>query len=207
MVKPQFAIFGWSGVISDDFETTLNSINSVLNINNKPTLTEKEFKETFNLDFPEFWGKNGLNYTKDNIQNEFNRIYKSEINKTKIFHYVPKAIKQITSNIQDSFIISAHPAEFLNTKIREYNLQNYFRSKYGDVQNKRVLLTELSKISDPNKICVITDVDQDIKIGNDLGLQTYAVLSGYNLLDRIEKAKPTEIFENVSKIAKYIKTT
>jgi len=119
-------IFDWSGVLSDDFDCVLSTLNEVLEDYNKKPISADYLRENYERNSFDFFKKLGIDDSQDNIQEKYNRNFEGK--KPKPMEGAEEVLYNLFLSNKQLKILSSHPQSFLEKEILEYDFSMFFNS-------------------------------------------------------------------------------
>ncbi len=195
-------IFDWSGVLSDDWEACFRTANDVLEEYGHRALSEKEFREHYELPWTNF-------YKNLNMEVDITKEYKLWEKKFPKYYHTLKqfpAAKGVLELLKKKgvkvVVLSSHCQKLLEEEIVQDGFEGL--SDEGDASNadKRDKVEEFvseNGIEKENTIFV-GDMCHDIETARLAGIKSVAVLSGYDTREKLERENPDYIIEGVGEL-------
>lgn len=176
-------IFDWSGVLSDDFSCVLSTLNSVLEELGHDHITAEYLRKNYRADPADFWREAGIDKPMKAIQEIFDKHFAGK--KPKPVRGSKEALESLYSST-DLMILSTHPQKFLEAEINDYGFCRYFDPEniFGSVVDKAGVIKCLR--TDLTRTLFIGDTYGDMIAGNEAGVISVGVLTGYNDLAKLQ---------------------
>jgi phosphoglycolate phosphatase-like HAD superfamily hydrolase len=192
-------IFDWSGVISDDLGLVHWISSKMLKELGKEPLSLADFREVFDLPYMDFYRSLGVTEKKEKLDRMFVRMFAENGGKRKAFPFVKKTLEWLRTKGVILAVYSAHHENLLRKEIEEYGLDGLFSHVIGGEHDKKRAFSEFidSVGADKESVVMVGDMVHDIETGKLAGIRTAAVLSGYHTRDRLEKAGPNFMLNDV----------
>ncbi len=196
-------IFDFDGVLADSFEA-LYKINALAFRAQGKKLTKTQYRNFFINDFNEGVKKFcGDEKKYEKLTNFRKKIKEKYYNDVKLFPHTKPLIRRLKKQKNSLGIISVTSEDLVKMLLNKSGLDNYFDfilSSAGASKAeilKQVILSNGYKISESY---FVTDTFNDICYGKKAGLQTIAVLWGFNAKELLLKGKPDFILKNCEEI-------
>ncbi|MEG2585835.1 MAG: HAD hydrolase-like protein [Akkermansia sp.] len=197
-------IFDWSGTLVDDLALTLDASNYVFRQYGKEALSTEDFREEFQLPYPDYYAKilpdADLNELEDHFRQAF-RISEAPVS------ILPHA-REFMDWCQDRGIrcfalTSVDNKEFI-IQARELGMLHYFEAVHAGIRHKDQHIHHLLNQHglNPDETAFIGDMQHDIKTAHVGGITAIAVLTGYNNAKQLAQVEPDLIVPNLSVLRK-----
>lgn len=195
-------IFDWSGVISNDFDVVVQTYNLLFSDYGAAPLTHDEFREHFELPYENFCRKYlGHDVALEELQDKFRQIYTLHKMTPTIIPGVETVLDTLHREGIYMSILSSH--SFVSREAEHYFPgKNFFIKIFEDIPDKRhcidVLLETLS--FNPENTFYVGDMEHDIITGQQAGVKTIAVTTGYRSRALLSQYSPDYIFDSLDEI-------
>lgn len=199
-------IFDWSGTLADDFQPVLQATNDLFAEYGKPPFSEQDFRDKFFLPFPEFY-----------------KIHLPEATMVQLDHYYHSSFKLLQENIQllpgareilnycrqekiRIFLLSTIHAEHYEVQAERLGVKEYFNQAYVQAIDKRKTILQLLADHDlnPHETLFVGDMQHDIETARHGGVQSCAVLTGYDSLEKLKSVSPDLIFKDLDGVLSHL---
>lgn len=199
-------IFDWSGTLADDFEPVWKATNEIFRQYGKPAWTREDFREKFCLPFTEFY-----------------KIHLPEATMVQLDHYYHSSFKLLQENIpllpgareilefcrgkkMKIFLLSTIHAEHYEVQAARLGVKDYFTRAYVQIIDKRKTIHQLlaEHDLDPRETVFVGDMQHDIETAQHGGVQSAAVLTGYDSLAKLTARGPDFIFRNLGELQRHL---
>lgn len=178
-------IFDWSGVLSDDFDCVLSTLNETLEKYDKKPISADYLRENYERNLYDFFRKLGIDDSQDSIQEKYNRNFQGK--KPKPMEGVEDVLNSLFLLNKEMKVLSAHPQNFLEKEISDYGFAMFFNSEniFGSVTHKGQYIA--NKGLNEANVVFVGDTWIDMEAGEKAGIETVGVLTGYNSRDILEE--------------------
>lgn len=199
-------ISDWSGVISDDFYIVFSTANAILSSYGKKTATQKEFRETFDLPYLDFYKSRGINATKEEIDERFEK-FRKKFGNANPNPEARKVLEYLKSNAISVIVLTSAPQSEINEEMARYGFSDYFHKVYAGVHDK---INALKKIKEGNgfssgNTLYLDDLPHGMRAGKDAGLFTLGIQSKFSEKRRLRKAGADDVIDNLGELVKVIR--
>ena len=195
-------ILDWSGVVSDDWLATFKTANDVLEVRGHRRISEKEFKDLYELPWMNFYKKLKVEVTVEEEYKLWAKLLPKYFEDIKAFPFSKQAFEYLKSKRKKIIIFSAANQEFVEKEAKEYGF--FDKIHYIDASNHNKLekidaLVEAHEI-EKEKTIYVGDMVHDVDTANAAGITSIAVLSGYDTKEKLENANPDYIIEDLGEL-------
>ncbi len=195
-------IFDWSGILSDDWAATFATGNDVLEVWGHRRLSEKEFRELYELPWINFYNKLGVEIDEKKEYALWEKIFPKHAHMLKPFPSAKEVLAKLKGEGKKILIFSAHNQNLLEKEIEEYGFKELIDAVNASNADKREKIEELiasHEIERENSIYV-GDMCHDIETAKLAGVKSVAVLSGYDSREKLEAENPDYIIDDVGEL-------
>lgn len=199
-------IFDWSGTLVDDFHPVLEATNKIFAHYDKPTFTEEEFREKFFLPFPQFYEK----YLPEVGLKELDQFYHQHFKMLQENVSPLPGAEAILEFCQKSgiqmFLLSTIHRDHWEVQSERLRFKLFFEQAYVEALDKRKTIKELIQTHQikPEETLFVGDMQHDIETAKHGGVQSCAVLTGYDSLEKLKKTEPDLIFKDLQGVQTHL---
>ncbi|MAG22112.1 MAG: hypothetical protein CL943_02295 [Candidatus Diapherotrites archaeon] len=195
-------IFDWSGVLSDDWEATVQTSNDVLEAHGHPRLDRETFRELYELPWMNFYKKLDVKIDMEEEYRLWEKFFPKYYNLLKPFEQAKTVLEQLKEKNVKTMIFSAHNEQLLLEEIENYGFSGLIGSVKASIPDKRDEIEALvSKHEiDRDSTIYVGDMCHDVETARLAGIKSVAVLSGYDSREKLEKENPDYIIEHVGEL-------
>lgn len=195
-------VFDWSGVLSDDLAAVFEASNELITNKGGKRLSEKEWREQYELPWMNFYKKLGVEYSEQEGYEAWSKAFPKYSYKIKAFPHAKKILDWLKQKGIKSVVLSSHSTEFLLKELKEYGFEGLISDVEASVGDKRKKIDELvSRNEIERKTSVyVGDMRHDIETAREAEVKSVAVLCGYETREQLETEKPDFIIEDVSEL-------
>jgi len=191
-------VFDWSGVIVNNIKAAHQASNAVLKAFGVEENSLDKFQDQWEAPYMKYYWR----YIPDLTLEEEKRIYKkslAQFGEVELYPGVVETLNQLQKSGIKMVVLSSEPAITLTAEMKKYNLTDFFQDVILDIHDKGEVIKDLvNKHSfHPAETVIIGDTTHEIKIGQDLGLITMAVTSGFQKEEKLKSANPDYIIEDI----------
>ncbi|MFZ5806580.1 MAG: NUDIX domain-containing protein [Verrucomicrobiota bacterium] len=203
----QNVIFDWSGTLVNDFPYVLQAMNDIFVDHGRAAWSEDEFREKFYLPFPDFYKEYMPELPMDRLEQYYHDSFKILQEDVHLLPYAVEVLEHCRSEGIPVFLLSAIHPEHFDFQAERLGLKPYFRQAYVRVMDKRkVILQILSDHNlDPRETIYVGDMMHDLDAARHGGVQSCAVLTGYDSFKKLKRAQPDHLFKDLSGVLAFLK--
>jgi pyrophosphatase PpaX len=196
-------IFDWSGVISNDFDSTYEAAMAVFKELKISKLSKEEFRRDLEYPYMRFYRK----YTKE-PKELLDKIFKNAFGRNISPRIYPGALETIKKLKHHNLILlSSHMKENILAEVKEYGLSGFFSEINAEVHDKTEEIHEIMKRNNfkSKDTYYVGDTPHDIRTGKAAGAKTIASTYGHSDKVRLKKENPDYIIEDIKELLDIIK--
>jgi phosphoglycolate phosphatase len=195
-------IFDWSGTLVDDLPAVWHASNHIFRQAGLAEMSLETFRTEFQLPFKSFYGRYLAHVPERQLEGWFFERF-SEMQHTIVA--LPHAREFLefcrTHQLRTFLLSSVHPRLY-DTQQRSTGFGPFLDHPYLGVHDKR---ERIRSIIDDHGLSAadtvfIGDMEHDIETARHGGIQSVAVLTGYNRLDQLRRARPDLIVEHLGEL-------
>jgi ADP-ribose pyrophosphatase YjhB (NUDIX family)/phosphoglycolate phosphatase-like HAD superfamily hydrolase len=193
MYHLQHFIFDFAGTLFDDADLSFLATQETIFLLSGYTITKEVFEQEFTIPAEKFYYKFiDRKIPFDDINDLYFKVYPKFASQGVLREGVVEAFEELRKQNKTISIFSTLSETILRSLIKSLYLDKYILDIHGGVIDKEKEFKEhLKKITTPaENILYIGDMDTDIIAANKNGIVSAAVLSGYQPLERLARAKP-----------------
>jgi phosphoglycolate phosphatase len=195
-------IFDWSGTLVDDLPAVLQASNFVLAQAGKPLLSLEQFRAEFSLPFKKFYDRHTPEVPMAQLEEWFHAEFKRAQTSVVELPHARTFLEFCRAKKIRTFLLSTVHADHFKVQCRINGFDVFLEKPYTDVWDKREKIHEILAENNlkPDETVFIGDMEHDIETAHHGGVHSCAVLTGYNTLPQLRKAKPDLIVEHLSEL-------
>ncbi len=195
-------IFDWSGTLVDDLPAVLEASNQVFRLAGVEPLTLERFRAEFRLPYRAFYDKFVPHVALDQLEVWFHAHFVACQDSVVALPHARELLEFCRHHGLRVFLLSTvHPRHW-ETQAEATGLRGYFERTYAGVADKRTQIAEVlsDNLLDPRATVFVGDMQHDIETAKHGGIQSVAVLTGYNSLGQLRAAAPDLIVEHLGEL-------
>ena len=201
-------IFDWSGTLVDDLPAVWQATNHVLAKAGRPEITLDKFRAEFCLPFTKFYERHVSHVPMPQLEAWFHsRFREVQDSVVELPHARPFLEFCRKRGIRMFLLSTLHPDHF-TTQSRINGFHEFLDRPYLGVADKRARIHEILAENNLNPLetLFIGDMQHDIDTARHGGIQSCAVLTGYNRLEQLRESQPDVIVEHLGELQRLLET-
>jgi phosphoglycolate phosphatase len=195
-------IFDWSGTLVDDLPAVWKASNFVLTQAGQPEMSLETFRAEFRLPFTTFYEEHTPNIPMPRLEGWFHEGFQREQHSVCALPHAQEFLEFCRSKQVRSFVLSTVHPDYWTAQAKTTGFADYIETSYTGVRDKRQRIHDI--LSDhglnPVETLFIGDMEHDIDTARHGGIHSAAVLTGYNTLMQLRRAKPDLIVEHLREL-------
>lgn len=185
-------IFDWSGTLCDDLALTLEATNFVLAQYNRPALTRDEFRNEFQLPYPDYYARKTPEAKLVDLEKYYRQAFDHAVTQVTPIEHGREFLEFCRSRGIRCFILTSMDPRAFDEQARHLGLKDYFEHIHSGVRNKEEYIYTLLRQHElnPADTAFIGDMQHDISAAHCAGIIGIGVLTGYNNAAQLAIANP-----------------
>ena len=201
-------IFDWSGTLVDDLPGVWKATNHVLEQAGAPTLTLDEFRSDFELPFTNFYDRHIPDVPLEQLEKWFHSCFSKVSGDVLALPHAVNFLEFCREKEICCFVLSTVNPEYFATQIANAKMEGFFDHTYLGIWDKR---KKINEILDENELArdqtvYVGDMQHDVETAHHGGIQSAALLTGYNTLEQLQQSNPTFIAANLADLQRTLET-
>lgn len=195
-------LLDWSGTLVDDFTPTVYATNEVFKENGLPEWSHEEFREKFYLPYPDFYKEILPEVPLGELEVVFRRAFNECPQKVELLEHSLDFLKWAHTEKIQLIILTSMDSKNFEQQAREFGVFDMFSGIYSGVLNKCETIPEvIEKHSlNPKKTAFVGDMVHDLRAAHSVGINSVAVLTGYDPVKRLVSEEPSLILNDIGKL-------
>ncbi len=195
-------IFDWSGTLVDDLPAVLKASNFVLVQAGKAEMSLEQFRAEFSLPFVRFYDRHTPHVPMEQLEEWFHAEFKRAQTSVCELPHARDFLEFCRAQKMRMFVLSSVHQDHFAVQCGVTGFDAFLEKPYTGVADKREKIHEILRQHrlDPAETLFIGDMEHDIETARHGGVQSCAVLTGYNTLEQLRAAKPDLIVEHLSEL-------
>ena len=185
-------IFDWSGTLCDDLALTLEATNYVLAQYTLPALTIDQFRNEFQLPYPEYYAWKTPDAKLVDLEKYYREAFDSSVTQVTAIPHGKAFLDFCRSRGIRCFILTSMDPRAFDEQVRHLGMKDYFEHIHSGVRNKEEYIYNLLRQHslNPADTAFIGDMQHDINAAHCAGLIGIGVLTGYNNAAQLSLSNP-----------------
>jgi phosphoglycolate phosphatase-like HAD superfamily hydrolase/ADP-ribose pyrophosphatase YjhB (NUDIX family) len=195
-------IFDWSGTLVDDLPPVWKATNYVLTRAGRPEMTLEMFRAEFSLPFTQFYEKHTPDVPLAQLEEWFHESFREAQALVSELPHAREFLVFCRSRGLRTFLLSTVHPDYFKTQAAVTGFGAFIDAPYTGVRDKRHKIHEilLEHGLKPEETLFIGDMEHDIETARHGGILSVAVLTGYNTVDQLRRARPNLIVEHLREL-------
>ena len=185
-------IFDWSGTLCDDLALTLEATNYVLSQYNRPALTREQFRDEFQLPYPDYYARKTPEASLVDLEKYYRHAFDNAVTQVTRIPHAAEFLEFCRKRGIRCFILTSMDPRAFDEQARHLGFKDYFEHIHSGVRNKEeYIYTLLRQHSlNPADTAFIGDMQHDINAAHCAGIIGIGVLTGYNNAAQLSVSNP-----------------
>jgi phosphoglycolate phosphatase-like HAD superfamily hydrolase/ADP-ribose pyrophosphatase YjhB (NUDIX family) len=195
-------IFDWSGTLVDDLPAVWQATNYVLTQAERPEMTLEEFRAEFCLPFTIFYDRHTPHVALPQLEEWFHNRFRQVQDSVCALPHAREFLEFCRARKLRTFLLSTVHRDYFAQQSAVTGFAEYLDRPYLNVWDKRKKIHEILEENQlrPEETLFIGDMQHDIETARHGGVQSCAVLTGYNTLDQLRAAEPDLVVEHLREL-------
>ncbi len=193
-------IFDWSGTLVDDLAAVWRSTNFTLTKAGKSEMSLDQFRAEFSLPFNEFYSRITPGVPLAQLEEWYKESFVVEQESIEPLPHAREFFDFCATRKLRTFLLSTiHPDHY---RAQSARIPFAFEREYVRVMDKRTKIRELLTENElaPEDTVFIGDMRHDIDTARAGGIQSCAVLTGFNTLAQLREGEPDVVVEHLGEL-------
>jgi len=203
-------LFDLSGTLIDDFFAVFQGYVDLYKEYKSNLPSEIDFRNTFQLPYPEFLVKQGFKDIKKAIC-FWKKRYTNYNQTIIIFPDVIPALENLKKCSIILGVVSQTPEDKVKENLKKFNLNKYFKTIIYDKWKPKPdglhqALKQLN-IKDPTKVIYIGDMKEDCQAARTANIHPWAIYretKNFQTLEKLKQGKPKKILKTMTELNNYL---
>ena len=195
-------IFDWSGTLVDDLPAVWKASNFVLTQAGRPEMSLETFRAEFKLPFTTFYDEHTPDVPLPRLEGWFHEGFRREQHSVCALPHALEFLEFCRAKQVRTFLLSTVHQDYWTTQANETGFGRFIDTPYAGVWDKRQKIHDILRDHGLNsdETLFIGDMEHDIETARHGGVCSAAVLTGYNTLVQLRRAKPDLIVEHLREL-------
>ncbi len=190
----------------DDLPAVLKASNYVLTQAGCPEMSLEQFRAEFSLPFTRFYDRHTPHVPMPQLEDWFHSSFKVAQASVVELPHARDFLEFCRAKKFRTFLLSTVHADHFKVQCGVTGFDVYLDRPYTDVWDKRKKIHDILAENNlkPDETLFIGDMEHDIETAHHGGVQSCAVLTGYNTLGQLRAAKPDLIVEHLGELRRVL---
>lgn len=195
-------IFDWSGTLVDDLPAVWQASNHVFRRAGVPEISLDEFRAEFGLPFKPFYDRYVPHISLAQLEEWFHAHFKQTQDSVIALPHAREFLIFCRERGLRTFLLSAVPEVHFAVQQASTGFGEFLDRPYLGVFDKKAKIHDILAENGlaPGETMFIGDMQHDIETARHGGIQSAAVLTGYNGLEQLRAAEPDVIVEHLGEL-------
>jgi len=205
-MKYRSLLFDWSGTLVDDLPPTLYATNAVLAKYAVPAMEREEFRERFRLPYPEFYEEVLPGVAIGDLEDVFRSAFHDSPKGVSILPHAREMLEWCRSRDIRCFVLSSMDEGIFYEQARAFGVVDFFEEIYAGVIDKRERIGEILEAHglERTKTAFLGDMVHDVVTAQHGAVDSIALATGYDPVERLVKSKPSYLFDDLEKVREWL---
>jgi phosphoglycolate phosphatase len=195
-------IFDWSGTLVDDLPAVWNASNHIFRLAGVPEMTLEQFRSEFQLPFRGFYERYVAHVPQPELERWFHESFGQLQHTVVALPHAQDFLEFCRAQGFRTFLLSAVHPRLYEIQQQATGFGPYLHHPYLGVNDKRERIRSILEDHglSASETVFIGDMEHDVETARHGGVQSVAVLTGYNRLDQLRRARPDLIVEHLGEL-------
>ena len=195
-------IFDWSGTLVDDLPAVWAATNHVLSQAGIPEMTLERFRAEFRLPFAGFYERHTPHVPMAQLEEWFHGRFREVQDSVEPLPHARGFLEFCRERGVRTFVLSTVHREHFAVQSARAGFDAFLERPYLEVWDKRKKIHELLAENSlaPGETIFIGDMEHDIETARHGGIDSCAVLTGYNNYEQLRAAGPDLVVEHLGEL-------
>ena len=195
-------IFDWSGTLVDDLPAVWHASNHIFQRAGVPEMTLERFRAEFELPFRSFYERHVAHVPLPDLERWFHERFGEMQHTVVALPFAREFLGFCRERGLRTFLLSAVHPRLFELQHRNTGLGEFLHHPYVGVSDKREHIHGIIAEHGlrPEETVFIGDMEHDVETARHGGIPSVAVLTGYNGLDQLRRARPDLIVEHLGEL-------
>jgi phosphoglycolate phosphatase-like HAD superfamily hydrolase/ADP-ribose pyrophosphatase YjhB (NUDIX family) len=195
-------IFDWSGTLVDDLPAVWQATNYVLKQADRPEMSLERFRAEFCLPFTSFYERYVPHIPLPQLETWFHSHFKQAQDSVCELPHARAFLEFCRASKMRTFLLSTVHRDHFAVQAKITGFDKFLDKPYLNVWDKRKKIHDILEENGlvAGETLFIGDMQHDIETARHGGVQSCAVLTGYNTLDQLRIAEPDLIVEHLQEL-------
>ncbi len=185
-------IFDWSGTLGDDMALTIEATNYVLAQYGRPPLNRKQFRNEFQLPYPDYYAWKTPEAKLEDLENFYRFAFDHSSTPVTLIPHAREFMEWCRDCGVRCFALTSMDSKAFAEQSRSLGIYPFFEGIHSGIHNKEHYIGTLmaQHALKPEETAFIGDMQHDIRAAHCAGITGIGVLTGYNNAEQLAEAEP-----------------
>ena len=195
-------ILDWSGTLVDDLGPVLKTTNHVFESCGLPPLSLQEFRAEFCLPIRKFYRRRLPQVPQATLEGIFLAKYPEYHDEITLLPHTLDFLRFCEQRQMGVFIASTVDSHTYESQMARFGIGPFITRPYIGIDDKTAKVHHILEENhlDRGETMFVGDMEHDIEAGQAGGVHTCAVLTGYNLLEKLRAMEPDLICQHLGEL-------
>ena len=195
-------IFDWSGTLVDDLPAVWRATNYVLTQAGRTEMSLEQFRAEFCLPFTNLYDRYVPHIPLPQLEDWFHTRFRQVQDSVCELPHARAFLEFCRQHKLRTFLLSSVHRDHFAVQAEVTGFGEFLEKAYVGIWDKRKKIHEILQENrlDPVETLFIGDMQHDIETAKHGGIQSCAVLTGYNTLQQLRLAEPDLIVEHLGEL-------
>ncbi len=205
-MKYRSLLFDWSGTLVDDLPPTLHATNVVLAQYEVPAMSREEFRQRFRLPYPEFYEEVLPGVAIADLEDTFRSSFNESPEGVTVLPHAREMLDWCRDQKIRCFVLSSMDEGLFMEQARAFGLLDHFEEIYAGVIDKRERIGGILSSHDleASSTAFLGDMVHDVATAKHGGIDSIALGTGYDPVERLVESNPSHFFDDLSKVREWL---
>jgi phosphoglycolate phosphatase len=205
-MKYRSLLFDWSGTLVDDLPPTLHATNTVLAGYDVPAMSREEFRLRFRLPYPEFYEEVLPGVAIGDLEDTFRSSFNESPQGVTVLPHAREMLSWCREQGIRCFVLSSMDVGLFTEQAHDFGLYDHFEAIYAGVIDKRERIGDILKTHGLEfaTTAFVGDMIHDVATAQHGGIDSIAVATGYDSVEKLVKSGPSQLFEHLGEFREWL---
>ncbi len=185
-------IFDWSGTLGDDMALTIEATNYVLAQYELPPLDKKQFRNEFQLPYPDYYAWKTPGAKLEDLENYYRFAFDHSSTPVTLIPHAMEFMEWCRAQGIRCFALTSMDPKAFDEQSSMLGIKPFFEGIHSGIHNKEHYIPQVMERHGlkPEETAFIGDMQHDIRAAHCAGITGIGVLTGYNNAAQLAESEP-----------------
>ncbi len=185
-------IFDWSGTLGNDIDLTIEATNYVLAQYGLPALDKKQFRDEFQLPYPDYYAWKTPGAKLEDLENFYRYAFDHSSTPVTLIPHAREFMEWCRAQGIRCFALTSMDPKAFDEQCSSLGIKPYFEGIHSGIHNKEHYIPRVMAQHGlaPEETAFIGDMQHDIRAAHCAGITGIGVLTGYNNATQLAESEP-----------------